>query len=420
MNLYLCIFLIISFTLTDFFLNLSKAAITTSNISRIKQLEEDGIKAASILAKLRSGQKPVFLATSYTLRSLCLFCISLLSFDVLYPRMKSLFEMWNIPKGSYVTWGALICTSVLVLSFVIINGRIIPRKIGIHRCETIAYSAAGVMRSLIAIFYPYTIVVLSISNFIVKLFGVPAHADEKLATEDEILMMVDASGEKGVIEESEADMLANIFEFGDTTASEAMTHRTDVEALEYTSTVRQAVDFALQNGFSRIPVYKDDLDNIQGVLYVKDLLRFVGSAENCDMPIYKLMRPACYIPESKKLSELFGEMTETKVQMAVVVDEYGGTSGIITMSIYEVSDLLDVALPEGDYDTLAGYIVSTLGRIPTEKEHPSVTYENVEFTVEQVTDRRISKVRVVKNSPSDVAESSVLQDSGSSDREINE
>ena len=215
MNLYLCIFLIISFTLTDFFLNLSKAAITTSNISRIKQLEEDGNKAASILAKLRSGQKPVFLATSYTLRSLCLFCISLLSFDVLYPRMKSLFEMWNIPKGSYVTWGALICTSVLVLSFVIINGRIIPRKIGIHRCETIAYSAAGVMRSLIAIFYPYTIVVLSITNFVVKLFGVPAHADEKLATEDEILMMVDASGEKGVIEESEADMIANIFEFGD-------------------------------------------------------------------------------------------------------------------------------------------------------------------------------------------------------------
>ena len=84
------------------------------------------------------------------------------------------------------------------------------------------------------------------------------------------------------------------------------------------------------------------------------------------------------------------------------------------------TDLLDVALPEGDYDTLAGYIVSTLGRIPTEKEHPSVTYENVEFTVEQVTDRRISKVRVVKNSPSDVAESSVLQDSGSSDRVINE
>ena len=161
----------------------------------------------------------------------------------------------------------------------------------------------------------------------VKIFGVPAHADEKLATEDEILMLVDASGEKGVIEESEADMIANIFEFGDTTASEAMTHRTDVEALEYTSTVRQAVDFALQNGFSRIPVYKDDLDNIQGVLYVKDLLKFVGHSEDCETPIYLLMRPACYIPETKKLSELFGEMTETKVQMAVVVDEYGGTSG---------------------------------------------------------------------------------------------
>ena len=150
------------------------------------------------------------------------------------------------------------------------------------------------------------------------------------------------------------------------------------------------------------------------------------------------MRPACYIPETKKLSELFGEMTETKVQMAVVVDEYGGTSGIITMedliesilgniqdefdnedeeisqlndntftidgttSIYEVSDLLDIELPEGDYDTLAGYIVSTLGRIPTENEHPTVTFENAEFTVEQVSDRRITKVRVVKNPEDDV------------------
>ena len=273
---------------------------------------------------------------------------------------------------------------------------------------------------------------------------------EEEASEDEILMMVDASGEKGVIEESEADMIANIFEFGDTTASEAMTHRTDVAALEYTSTVQQAVEFALEEGFSRIPVYKDDLDNIQGVLYVKDLLKFVGSSENCDTPIYKLMRSACYIPETKKLSELFGEMTETKVQMAVVVDEYGGTSGIITMedliesilgniqdefdnedeeisqvndntftidgttSIYEVSDLLDIELPEGDYDTLAGYIVSTLGRIPTENEHPTVTFENAEFTVEQVCDRRITRVRVVKYSDEEMKSNLV---EGSSDSE---
>ena len=438
MNLYLCILLIIVLTLIDCFLHLSESAVTAANISRIKQLEEDGDKKAEKIAGLRSGQKPFFIAVVRTISAFCLFGISVQTYRYIYPRIRELFSLWDVIGEKNANWAALICTAFLVLTFYTVNGKIIPRKIGIHYCEKIAYTVPGFFKLLIKLLYPYCILMLSISNIIVKIFGVPAHADEKLATEDEIMMMVDASGEKGVIEESEADMIANIFEFGDTTASEAMTHRTDVEALEYTSTVRQAVDFALQNGFSRIPVYKDDLDNIQGVLYVKDLLRFVGSTENCDTQIYKLMRPACYIPETKKLSELFGEMTETKVQMAVVVDEYGGTSGIITMedliesilgniqdefdnedeeisqlndntftidgttSIYEVSDLLDIELPEGDYDTLAGYIVSTLGRIPTENEHPTVTFENAEFTVEQVSDRRITKVRVVKNPEDDV------------------
>lgn len=443
MNLFLCIALIVVFTLIAFFVHMSEAAVVSANISRVKQLEEDGDKKAIYLAQLRSNHKPHFNTAVRTLVTFCTFSVSLLSLRYIYPRLSQLLLTWNNMNGWSAGWAAMIGTALVVLSFYIINGKIIPRKIGIHRCETVAYAVSGVMRLLINTMYPYIILLLSISNFTVKIFGVPAHVDEKLATEDEILMMVDASGEKGVIEESEADMIANIFEFGDTTASEAMTHRTDVEALEYTSTVRQAVDAALENGFSRIPVYKDDLDNIQGVLYVKDLLRFVGNTENCDTPIYKLMRPACYIPETKKLSELFGEMTETKVQMAVVVDEYGGTSGIITMedliesilgniqdefdnedeeisrvndntftidgttSIYEVSDLLDIELPEGDYDTLAGYIVSTLGRIPTENEHPTVTFENVEFTVEQVSDRRIVKVRVVKNaqgSSADISE----------------
>ena len=437
MNLYLSIFLIIILTLTVFFLCMSESAVIAANISRIKQLEDDGSKKAANLAMLRSGNKSYFIALIRTVNAFCLFGISLLTINGVNPRVVKLFDSWNImeKKNSDIT--ALICTSIVVLTFYIINGKIIPRKIGIHYCEKISYSVSGLFQVLIKALYPYVAMTVGISNLIVKIFNVPAHADEKLVTEDEILMMVDASGEKGVIEESEADMIANIFEFGDTTASEAMTHRTDVEALEYTSTVRQAVDFALQNGFSRIPVYKDDLDNIQGVLYVKDLLRFVGNTENCETQIYKLMRPACYIPETKKLSELFGEMTDTKVQMAVVVDEYGGTSGIITMedliesilgniqdefdnedeeisqvsdntftvdgttSIYEVSDLLDIELPEGDYDTLAGYIVSTLGRIPTENEHPTVTFENAEFTVEQVSDRRITKVRVVRNIDTD-------------------
>lgn len=434
MSLFVSIIAIIAMTLIVAFFHLSEASVLSANLSRAKQLEEDENKSAANLVELRMTHKVSFNAVVRSVSTLCAFGTAAASLQYLFPKVQGLFCSVDFLSYNVGSWLAVILLLLVVSGFYIINGQIIPRKIGMQKCETVAYQIAGFMKFFLMAATPYLFFIIGISNLMVKLFGMPAHADEKLATEEEIMMMVDASGEKGVIEESEADMIANIFEFGDTTASEAMTHRTDVDALEYTSDVRTAVDFALENGFSRIPVYKDDLDNIQGVLYVKDLLKFVGDAEQCSTPVYQIMRPACYIPETKKLSELFGEMTETKVQMAVVVDEYGGTSGIITMedliesilgniqdefdnedeeismvnentftidgttSIYEVSDLLDIEIPEGDYDTLAGYIVSTLGRIPTEGEHPTVSFENFDFTVEQVTDRRVSRVHVVNNS----------------------
>lgn len=433
MSLLVSIITIVAMTLIVAFFHLSEASVLSANLSRAKELEEDENKSAVNLVELRTTRKVGFNAVVRSASTLCAFGVAAISLQYIFPEVQRLFCSVDFLSYKVASWLAVILLLLVVSGFYIINGQIVPRKIGMHKCESIAYQISGFMKFFLKASTPYLLFIMGISNITVKLFGVPAHADEKLATEDEIMMMVDASGEKGVIEESEADMIANIFEFGDTTASEAMTHRTDVDALEYTSDVKTAVDFALENGFSRIPVYKDDLDNIQGVLYVKDLLKFVGDVEKCTTPVYEIMRPACYIPETKKLSELFGEMTETKVQMAVVVDEYGGTSGIITMedliesilgniqdefdnedeeisrvnentftidgttSIYEVSDLLDVEIPEGDYDTLAGYIVSTLGRIPTENEHPTISFENFDFTVEQVTDRRVSRVHVVNN-----------------------
>ncbi len=437
MSLFVAIIAIVAMTLIGAFFHLGEAAVLSANFSRAKELEEDENKSAINLVDLRTDHKVGFNAVVRSASTISAFGAAAISLQYVFPWVQRWFCSAEFLSYKVGSWLAMILLLVVVSSFYIINGQIIPRKVGMHKCEVIAYKLAGFMRFCLKLLTPYLFFIMGISNLMVKLFGVPAHADEKLATEDEIMMMVDASGEKGVIEESEADMIANIFEFGDTTASEAMTHRTDVDALEYTSDVMTAVDFALENGFSRIPVYKDDLDNIQGVLYVKDLLKFVGNAEKCSTPIYEIMRPACYIPETKKLSELFGEMTETKVQMAVVVDEYGGTSGIITMedliesilgniqdefdnedeeisqvnentftidgttSIYEVSDLLDIEIPEGDYDTLAGYIVSTLGRIPTDDEHPTINFDGYDFTVEQVSDRRVSRVHVVKNDSSE-------------------
>lgn len=452
MNLPASIACLLAVTLVGAAFTLSETAVLSASFTRAKQMEEDGDKRAANLVALRTTRKVSFGTMIRIFTNSCAFAAAVITRQYLYPMVKELFCSSRYFSEVSGAWLAMLCLMLVVSAFYIINASLIPRKIGSHQCESVAYSVSGIAVLLMQMLTPYIVILQGISGLTVKLFGVPSHAEDKIATEDEIMMMVDASGEKGVIEESEADMIANIFEFGDTTASEAMTHRTDVEALEYTTDVRHAVTFALENGFSRIPVYKDDLDNIQGVLYVKDLLRFVGDSEQCDTPIYKLMRPASYIPETKKLSELFGEMTETKVQMAIVVDEYGGTSGIITMedliesilgniqdefdnedeeisrvgentftidgtaSIYEVSDLLGIEIPEGDYDTLAGYIVSTLGKIPTEHEHPTVSLDGYDFTVEQVTDRRISRVHVVHNIPAEQeAQKKVQQTSEKSD-----
>lgn len=248
-------------------------------------------------------------------------------------------------------------------------------------------------------------------------------------------MMVDAGEEKGVIGENAKDMISNIFDFSDTTVVEVMTHRTDIHAVEDTSSVQDVVHLSMKEGCSRIPVYHEDLDTVVGILYVKDLLRFVVPEASPNVPITQLMRPAYFIPEGKKCSDLFKEMTERKVQIAIIVDEYGGTEGLITMEdllesivgniqdeydheeeeirklaenkftvdgvtpIDEIEDLVGVELPETEYDTIAGLMMERLGRVPSPGEHPSVTIPPLTLTVGAVSDRRITKILIEKKVP---------------------
>jgi putative hemolysin len=251
-------------------------------------------------------------------------------------------------------------------------------------------------------------------------------------TEEDILQLVDAGEETGVIEETQKDMIANIFEFGDITAEEIMTPRTDVEALDLEDPISEALRIGVEHGFSRIPVYEEDIDHVKGVLYIKDLLPYVGRELPADLTLRTLMREAFFVPGSKNCQDLFSEMTEKHIQLAMVVDEYGGLAGIVTMedllesivgniqdeydheeeeivqtgdnsfevdaslSVDEVSELVGITLPEGDYDTLAGFLIYQLGRIPDANENPSVEYEGLTFTVLEMEDRRIGTVHIEK------------------------
>lgn len=268
------------------------------------------------------------------------------------------------------------------------------------------------------------------SHMFVKLSSFFKKKRNENVTEEDILNLVDDSTERGLFEESEREMINNVFEFGDRDAGDIMTHRTDIAAVDVNDNIQDIINIAIEQGFSRIPVYQDDIDNIIGIIYVKDLLTLIGCNDLDSRNLSDFIRKAIYIPESTKCNDLFAKFTEHKLHMAIVVDEYGGTSGIVTMediieSVFgniqdeydnegeefsvidentmtidgsadldDVSKALHIDLEKGDeYDTLGGLITDRLGRIPGQNEHPEFVLGDYRFTVLVVEDRRIIKVK---------------------------
>ena len=242
--------------------------------------------------------------------------------------------------------------------------------------------------------------------------------------------MVDVGEEKGAIEKEEKEMIYNVFEFNDKIVSEIMVPRTEIFAVDINSSISEVIDLLSEDyRFSKIPVYDETIDEIKGVVYIKDILL---STKNKNVKIKNLVKDAYYVSETKPVNELFEELRKNRLQIAIVVDEYGGTAGVVTMedileeivgeiydeydevkkiyekiddnnyilngsmSVYEVEKVLDVSIPEGDYDTISGYLIEQLGRIPNEKERPVIHTENVVYKIEKSKDKRITKIKATK------------------------
>lgn len=253
-----------------------------------------------------------------------------------------------------------------------------------------------------------------------------------MVTEDELMNLVEAGQQEGVLEQGERRMIVSIFRLGDTLAREIMVPRIDLLALEVSTPLPEAVDALLQSGYSRVPVFKESVDNIMGLLYAKDLLKIWHEGSQIDS-LKELLRPAYFVPETKKVDELLAEMQAQRIHMGIVVDEYGGVAGLVTLEdiveeivgeildeydqaeelIYQriddsefvfqgrvdlddFNEIMDSELPREEADTLGGFIYSRMGRVPTGGE--SLQVDNLQLTVEQVSGRRIRKVRVQRPS----------------------
>ena len=326
---------------------------------------------------------------------------------------------------------SVVLITVIMSYFSLVLGELAPKRMAMQKPEAIAYKVVPVLLVVKKFTSPFVKILSLSTNAVVRLFGFDPNADEESVTEEEIRMMVDVGEEKGVIENLQKEMINNIFEFDDIDVSDIMTHRTDMVAVEDTDTLKDVVDLSIEHGYSRIPVYHEDQDNIIGIVYIKDLLKYISSDNfpESDSP-KDYMRDAYYVPFSKNCGSLFDEMTEKRVQMAVVVDEYGGTAGIVTLEdlieaivgniqdeydneeeeiveeseniftidgtayIEEVNELVGHIIPEGDYDTLGGFLISNLGFLPKDEDKNELQFENLKFTILNVEERRIGKVRV--------------------------
>ncbi len=406
----------------------SEIAVISLNDAKMKKMAEAGDKRAKNVCRLTDNTSR-FLSTIQIGITLAGFLSSASASQSFAGALANVLAFLPFSRSAIETISMVIITIILSY-FSLILGELVPKKLAMHNAEGISLKVGGFLNGMATVFRPFIAFLTLSTNAVLRVLGIDPNAEEDEVTEEGILMMVDAGEESGVIDGDAKDMIENIFDFSDSTVGEIMTPRTEITAIEDTSTVEEAAQLSMQYGYSRIPVYHEDLDTILGIIYAKDLLGFIGK-DASDVKLTDLMRKAYFIPESKLCSELFKEMTEKRIQIAIIVDEYGGTEGLVSLedllesivgniqdeydneteeihkvndhtytvdgftNIDEVSELIEYELPEGDYDTIAGFVMERLGYIPHPGEHPVVTQGPFTFTVQEVEDKRISKILIV-------------------------
>lgn len=339
----------------------------------------------------------------------------------------------------FIASAVIMYLSVVVLSSL---GDSLPRRLTLDKdCDSLAVRCAVPVRIMSVLTLPVTAIASAFTRLVSYALGMNTADAPDTVTEEEILLMVDAGNETGTIEQSEREMINNVFEFHELTVSEVMTHRVDMVSVSVDADVSEAVYASINSGFSRIPVYDGGIDHIAGIIFVKDLLCLIGTQTAEGMTVRSFMRDAEFVPMSGMCDDVFRHFTAEKIQMAIVVDEYGGTAGVVTMEDLveaivgniqdeydnededitkisedtyvisgtadpsEVMKQLGLELPDGsDYDTMSGFITDRIGHMPEDGEDISIEYSNAVFTLLLVEDMRIMKIKAVLKSSENINE----------------
>ena len=421
--------LILVLTLLNAFFASAEMAIVSVNRNRIKMLADDGNKKASLLVDLLEEPNK-FLSTIQVGITLAGFFSSASAATGISEVIGASLSQLGIPYAQSIS---LIVITIILSYFTLVFGELVPKRIALQKSEQIAMLSVRPIVFVFKFAKPFVKLLSLSTNVLLRVIGMSDTDLEEKVSREEIKSLVDAGEEYGVINQIEKEMINSIFDFDDKLAKEVMTPRTEVYMINIKLPL--SIEELLEENYSRIPVYEGDMDNIIGILYLKDFLHeaYQVGFENVD--IKKLLHRPYFVPECKNIDQLFKELQKSKKHLAVLIDEYGGFSGIVTIedlieevmgdindeyddddpvirkidndtymvngliSIKELNDKLHLNLDEEteDYDTLGGFLINQIDYIPSETEECMVEYENLLFKVQCVKDKRIETVKIHMN-----------------------
>ena len=411
--------------LINAFFSATEIAIISLNDNKVKKMAEDGDKIAQKLIKLIS-QPSRFLATIQVGVTLAGFLSSAYAADRFASRIYLLIGL-DTPTIRTIS---VIAVTLILSYFSLVLGELVPKRVAQSNPEKFSNRIAGIITALSVIMKPFITLLAFSTNLILRLLRIDPNKNDRTVTEEEIRMMVNVGRESGNIQSEEKQMIENIFEFNDKEVSEIMTHRTSIVSLDVEADYAEVLEVAVHEKYTRIPVYEESIDNIIGILHIKDLLYHAADGLKQPFTLRDMIRPPYIVPESKNIDSLFREMQRDHVQLAVVIDEYGGTAGIVTIEdmleeivgsmqdeydeeeqaivrkdentylidgitpLDEVAEVVGQEFPDEDYDTLAGLAICLLGRIPEDNEHPEVEFRNLRLKILEMDDNRVSKIQL--------------------------
>ena len=418
--------LILVLTLLNAFFASAEMAIVSVNRNRIKMLADDGNKKAILLADLLEEPNK-FLSTIQVGITLAGFFSSASAATGISEVIGASLSQLGIPYAQSIS---LVVITLLLSYVTLVFGELVPKRIALQKSEQMAMLSVRPIVFVSKFAKPFVKLLSLSTNLLLRVIGMSDTDLEEKVSREEIKSLVDAGEEYGVINQIEKEMINSIFDFDDKLAKEVMTPRTEVYMIN--SQLPLSIEELLEENYSRIPVYEGDMDNIIGILYLKDFLHEAYQVGFENVGIKKLLHRPYFVPECKNINQLFKELQKSKRHLAVLIDEYGGFSGIVTIedlieevmgdindeydddepfirkidndtyivngliSIKELNDKLHLNLDEEteDYDTLGGFLINQIDYIPSETEECMVEYENLVFKIECVKDKRIEMVKI--------------------------